>query len=180
MAMKSPYSQRQRRLAEGLPITEAHYSKDQRKWVPKFSEAPKQLTPRQVFDAIKPLMFSDQLKIGHNVKFDLKSIAKYYRGVVPSKPYFDTLTAAFVINNLSAKTGLKLKDCVKRELGVDMEKGIGENVALHSFSDVANYSGIDSELTWQLYEVLNEQITGSISRVWALRWMCSPPYATWS
>ena len=156
-----------RRLASGKEILESHYSKDERKWVAKFGVAPKQLTPRQVFDAIEPLMFSDQLKVAHNAKFDLKSIAKYYRGRVPSKPYFDTLMAAFVVNNLN-KNGLNLKACVQRELGVEMEKGIGENVALHSFDDVANYSGIDAELTWRLYKALAPKITGNLRKVWKL------------
>jgi DNA polymerase-1 len=157
----------QRRLAEGKPVLDSHYSKDERKWTPKFGEAPEQLTPAVVFKAIEPLMFSDKLKIGHNVKFDLKSIAKYYKGKVPSKPFFDTLTAGFVINNL-VKNNLNLKDSVKRELGIDMDKGIGENVALHSFSDVANYSGIDADLTWKLYKSLAPKITGNLSKVWKL------------
>jgi DNA polymerase I-like protein with 3'-5' exonuclease and polymerase domains len=157
----------QRRLAEGKEITEAHYSKDQRKWVPKFTPAPAQLTPRQVFDAIKPLMFGPQLKIAHNAKFDLKSVAKYYRGQVPAKPYFDTLTAAFVVNNLN-KNGLNLAACVKRELGIDVEKGVGENVALHVFSEVAKYSGIDAEVTWKLYKALAPKIQGNLKTVWKL------------
>ena len=157
----------QRRLDEGKPVLESHYSKDERKWTPKFGEAPEQLTPAQVFKAIEPLMFSDKLKIGHNIKFDLKSIAKYYKGKVPSKPFFDTLTAGFIINNL-VKNNLNLKDSVKRELGVDMEKGVGENVALHSFSDVAAYSGIDADLTWKLYKALEPKISGNLSRVWKL------------
>jgi hypothetical protein len=66
----------QRRLAAGKEILESHYSKDQRKWVPKFGEAPDQLTPGQVFSAIKPVMFGPALKIVHNLKFDLKSVAK--------------------------------------------------------------------------------------------------------
>jgi len=157
----------QRRLAEGKELLDSHYSKDERKWIPKFGEAPSQLTPAQVFKAIKPLMFGDKLKIGHNVKFDLKSIAKYFGGKVPSKPFFDTLTAQFIINNLN-KNNLNLKDSVKRELHVDMEKGVGENVALHSFSEVANYSGIDAELTWKLYQSLLPRITGGLTRVWKL------------
>jgi hypothetical protein len=157
----------QRRLAAGKEILESHFSKDERKWTAKFAEAPKQLTPRQVFDAIEPLMFGSQLKVAHNAKFDLKSIAKYYRGRVPVKPYFDTLMAAFVVNNLN-KNGLNLKACVQRELGVDMAKGIGENVALHSFEDVANYSGIDAELTWRLYKALAPKITGNLRKVWKL------------
>jgi DNA polymerase-1 len=49
-----------------------------------------------------------------------------------------------------------------------MEKGVGENVALHSFTDVATYSGIDSELTWKLYKVLAPKITGNLTKVWKL------------
>jgi DNA polymerase I-like protein with 3'-5' exonuclease and polymerase domains len=157
----------QRRLAEGKPILESHYSKDQRKWVPKFGEPPVQLTPRQVFDAIKPLMFGPALKIAHNAKFDLKSVAKYYRGVVPAKPHFDTLMAAFLVNNLN-KFELGLAACVKRELGIEVEKGVGENVALHAFSEVAKYSGIDAEVTWKLYKALAPKIEGNLQRVWRL------------
>jgi DNA polymerase-1 len=156
-----------RRQLAGKEVLESHYSKDTRKWVAKFGEPVKQLTPREVFDAIQPIMFGPALKIGHNVKFDLKSIAKYFKGKVPTKPYFDTLMAAFIVNNLS-KFDLGLKSCVKRELGVDMEKGVGENVALHSFSDVASYSGIDAELTWKLYKVLAKKIKGNVQTVWRL------------
>jgi DNA polymerase I-like protein with 3'-5' exonuclease and polymerase domains len=157
----------QRRLDEGKAILESNYSKDQRKWVAKFGEAPAQLTTRQVFDAIKPIMFGPALKIAHNAKFDLKSIAKYYKGEVPAKPYFDTLMAAFLVNNLN-KFELGLAACVKRELGIEVEKGVGENVALHSFEDVAKYSGIDSEVTWKLYESLLPKISGGLQRVWRL------------
>ena len=156
-----------RRLAEGKPITEAHYSKDVRKWTPKFGSAPAQLTPRQVFDAIEPIMFGPALKIAHNAKFDLKSVAKYYGGRVPGKPHFDTLMAAFLINNLH-KFDLSLAACVKRELHIEVEKGVGENVALHSFEDVAKYSGIDAEVTWKLYKALAPKITGNLTRVWKL------------
>ena len=157
----------QRRLAEGKPVLESHYSKDQRKWVAKFGEAPEQLRPRQVFDAIKPIMFGPALKIAHNAKFDLKSVAKYYKGKVPAKPHFDTLMAAFLVNNLN-KFELGLAACVKRELGIEVEKGVGENVALHSFSEVAKYSGIDAEVTWELYKALKPKISGGLQRVWKL------------
>jgi len=157
----------QRRLAEGKPILDSHYSKDQRKWTAKFGEAPEQLTPRQIFDAIEPLMFGPALKIAHNAKFDLKSVAKYYKGSVPAKPHFDTLMAAFIINNMN-KFDLGLAACVKRELGIVVEKGVGENVALHAFSEVAKYSGIDAEVTWKLYQALAPKITGNLQKVWRL------------
>lgn len=157
----------QRRLVAGKPVLDSHYSKDERKWTAKFGSPPEQLTPGQVFAAIKPLMFSDKLKIAHNAKFDLKSVAKYFAGEVPSKPYFDTLMASFIINNAN-KFELGLKACVLRELGIDMKKGVGENVALHSFSEVAEYSGIDADLTWKLYKVLAPKITGNLKMVWKL------------
>ncbi|CAB4123928.1 DNA polymerase I [uncultured Caudovirales phage] len=157
----------QKAKAAGKTVLESHYSKDQRKWVAHFDEAPKQLNPAEVFKAIEPLMFSNKLKVAHNAKFDLKSVAKYFGGRVPSKPYFDTLTASFITNNMN-KHALGLAACVKRELGVDMAKGIGENVALHSFEDVANYSGIDSALTWDLYKALKPKITGNLNKVWRL------------
>jgi DNA polymerase I-like protein with 3'-5' exonuclease and polymerase domains len=157
----------QRRLAEGKPVLESHYSKDQRKWTAKFGEAPEQLTPREVFDAIEPIMFGPALKIAHNAKFDLKSVAKYYKGRVPAKPHFDTLMAAFLVNNLN-KFDLGLAACVKRELGIVVEKGVGENVALHAFSEVAKYSGIDAEVTWKLYQALAPKLEGGLKRVWKL------------
>jgi len=157
----------QRRLEQGKPLLESHYSKDARKWIAQFDEAPVQLTPREVFDAIKPIMFGTALKIAHNAKFDLKSVAKYYKGVVPSKPYFDTMMAAFIVNNLN-KFELGLAACVRRELDIEVEKGVGENVALHAFSEVAKYSGIDAEVTWKLYKALAPKITGNLTKVWRL------------
>ena len=157
----------QRRLAAGKPIDDSHYSQDKRKWKPKFGEAPAQLTPRQVFDAIKPIMFGPALKIAHNAKFDLKSVAKYYGGKVPSKPHFDTVMAAFLSNNLD-KNNLNLAATAKRELNIEVEKGVGENVALHAFSEVAKYSGIDAEVTWKLYKALAPKLVGNLTRVWKL------------
>jgi len=156
-----------RRFEEGKEIFETHYSRDQRKWAPTFGPAPEQLTPKQVFDAIKPLMFGNALKIGHNLKFDLKSVAKYFGGKVPVKPYFDTLMASFIVNNLY-KNGLNLAACVKRELGIEVQKGVGSNIAEHSFEDVAEYSGIDADVTWKLYQALAPKLTGNLRRVWGL------------
>lgn len=157
----------QRKLAAGKPLTDSDYSKNETKWTPVFGEPPAQLLPGEVFKALKPLFFSDQLKVGHNIKFDLKSITKYYRGVVPKKPYFDTMMAAFVIDNRN-RGSLGLKDCAEKFLGIKVQKGIGAMVEVHSFADVAHYSGLDSEATWKLYKVLAPKLQGSLSRVWDL------------
>lgn len=157
----------QERIAKGKPLTDAHFSKNKERWVPQFSDPPKQLLPATVFSAIRPIMFSNKLKIGHNVKFDLKSVAKYYRGQVPPKPYFDTLMAGFIVNNLN-RNQLNLKDSVKRELGIEIEKGVGEDISQHSFDDVAKYSAIDAEVTWKLYKALNAKLDDSLQKVWRL------------
>ena len=157
----------QKKLAAGKELKETDYSKSQAKWKPVFGTPPEQLLPGEVFKALKPLFFSNQLKVGHNVKFDLKSIAKYYRGVVPTKPFFDTLMAAFILDNRN-RGKLGLKDCAEKYLKIKVEKGIGAMVEVHSFSDVAHYSGFDSEVTWKLYQELAPRLTGSLARVWGL------------
>jgi DNA polymerase I-like protein with 3'-5' exonuclease and polymerase domains len=157
----------QRKLDAGKELKDADYSKNEAKWTPVFDAPPEQLLPGEVFQALKPLFFSDKLKIGHNVKFDLKSIAKYYRGVVPKKPFFDTLMASFVIDNRN-RNNLGLAACAERELKIKVEKGIGAMVEIHSFSDVAHYSGFDAEVTWKLYKELAPKLQGDLKRVWAL------------
>ena len=157
----------QRKLAAGKELKDDDYSKNKAKWKPVFGEPPVQLLPGEVFAALKPLFFSDKLKIGHNVKFDLKSIAKYYRGVVPQKPFFDTLMASFIIDN-RAKNSLGLADCAKRVLGIEVKKGVGAEVEVHSFTDVANYSGLDAQATWDLYKALEPRLVGTLQRVWSL------------
>jgi DNA polymerase I-like protein with 3'-5' exonuclease and polymerase domains len=157
----------QRKRDAGKEVKDTDYSKNEARWTPVFDAPPSQLLPGEVFAALKPLFFSDKLKIGHNVKFDLKSIAKYFRGVVPAKPFFDTLMASFIIDNRT-KNSLGLADCAKRVLGLEVKKGVGAQVEVHSFTDVANYSGLDAEATWDLYKALSPRLVGSLQRVWNL------------
>jgi len=160
----------QKKLAAGKnleDLKETDFSKNQAKWQPVFDTPPAQLLPGDVFKALKPLFFSNKLKVGHNIKFDLKSIAKYYRGVVPPKPFFDTMMAAFILDNRN-RGKLGLKDTSEKYLKIKVEKGIGAMVEVHSFSDVAHYSGFDSEVTWKLYKELQPKLTGSLARVWQL------------
>ena len=157
----------QRKLSLGKKLVETDYTKNKAKWKPVFEPAPQQLFPGEVFAALKPLFFSDKLKIGHNVKFDLKSIAKYYRGKVPNKPFFDTLMAAFISDNRN-KNSLGLDDVAKKYLKIEVKKGIGAQVEVYSFKDVAYYSGFDAEVTWKLYKVLAPSLEGSLQRVWNL------------
>jgi len=147
------------RVEKGLTIRASDYSRDERKAKKIFSEPPAQLTPAEVFSALKPLFFSDKLKVGHNVKFDLQSVTKYL-GELPYPRYACTLVASFVLDNRNRLLGggLGLDDCLKREFGYEMVKGVGKEIEAHSFDDVATYSGLDAEWTWKLWRSLSEKL----------------------
>ena len=146
----------QDRIIKGLPIRPSDYSKDERKATKIFTEAPEQLTPGEVFKALKPLFRSDKLKIGHNLKFDLQSVTKYL-GALPAQPYACALNAAFIINSQN-RLNLGLDDCLEREFGYKMVKGVGKEVEVYSFDEVATYAALDAEWTWKLWQKYSEDL----------------------
>lgn len=152
--------QGEKRAQAGLTLRPADYSVNKKLAVKTFEPAPNQLFPKEVFDALRVLLFSDQLKIGHNLLFDLTSVAKYYGGQVPEPPYFDTLMASFLYNS-NNKNSLGLDDCLKRELQFNMEKGIGHRVEDYSFSEVAKYSYLDAKYTFLLWKKLVPKLKDS-------------------
>lgn len=150
--------QGEKRVAKGLEVRPSDYSRDKRKSTVLFGEAPKQLFPAEVFKALKPLMFNkDILKIGHNLVFDLTSVAKYFDNKVPVGPYFDTMIASFIVDNRN-KNKVGLDDCLKREFNYEMVKGIGKEVEKYSFTEVAKYAYLDSKYTFMLWKVLTPKI----------------------
>lgn len=159
----------QKRVDEGLAPRQSDYSKDVKKASKTFTSPPKQLYPAEVFKALEPLLFNDhQLVIGHNLIFDLSSVAKYYKGQVPTGPYFDTLMGSFLYDNRN-RGKLGLDDCLKRELGYDMQKGIGHKVEDYSFDEVAKYSYLDAKYTYHLWEAIAPKIIDAdVEKVMAL------------
>lgn len=150
--------QGEKRVLAGLPARPSDYSRDKKKATKVFGEPPAQLFPAQVFKALKPLFFKeDILTIGHNLVFDLSSVAKYYNGEIPVGPYFDTLMASFLYDNKN-KGKLGLDDCLKRELGFSMTKGIGHKVEIYSFDEVAKYAYLDAKYTFLLWKTLVSKI----------------------
>lgn len=150
--------QGEKRVLAGLPARESDYSRDKKKAIKVFGPAVPQLRPAEVFAALRPLMFNESiLKVGHNLVFDLSSVAKYYGGKVPSQPYFDTMVGSFVYDNKN-KNKVGLDDCLKRELGYEMEKGVGAQVENHGFSEVAKYSYLDAKYTFLLWKAVAPKI----------------------
>lgn len=137
------------RVSKGMDLRDSDYSKDERKATRIFGPAPEQLTAGEVFKSLKSLLLSDKVKVGHNLKFDLQSVTKYV-GQLPTPNYFCTLNAAFILNNQN-RNDLGLDDCLKREFGYEMVKGVGKAVETHSFDEVATYAALDAEWTWKLY-----------------------------
>lgn len=143
----------QDRQAKGLPIRPSDYSRDDKKATKVFTAPPAQLRRGVVFDALKPIFFNYSITLGgHNLKFDLESVTKYY-GEVPWGPYFDTMIGSWVLD--SRLTGqLSLAACLKREFNHDMVKGVGAEVENYTFDEVAEYAANDAGWTYRLLETL--------------------------
>jgi len=151
-------AQGEARVAAGLSPRTSDYSKDKKKASKIFGAPPIQLYPAEVFKALKPLMFNPKiLTVGHNLIFDLTSVAKYYGGEVPSGPYFDTMVASFITDNRN-KNKCGLDACLKREFGYEMVKGVGKEVEAYSFKDVAKYAYLDAKYTFLLWKALKVKV----------------------
>lgn len=150
--------QGEKRVEAGLTARASDYSRDKKKSTKVFGEPPAQLFPAQVFKLIKPLMFSTEvLTVGHNLVFDLTSVAKYYDGEVPTGPYFDTMIASFITDNRN-KNKCGLDACLQREFGYEMVKGVGKEVEKYSFDEVAKYAYLDAKYTFLLWKALAPRI----------------------
>ena len=153
--------QGEKRVQAGLQARPSDYSRDAKKSTKVFSDPPKQLFPSEVFAALKPLLFDNsKLTIGHNLVFDLTSVAKYYGGEIPPGPYFDTMIASFLYDNRN-KNKCSLAECLKRELGFHMEKGVGAEVERYSFTEVAKYAYLDAKYTFLLWKVVAPKLKES-------------------
>lgn len=161
--------QGEKRVLAGLPARDSDYSRDKKKAIKVFGDAPKQLYPAEVFSALKVLFFNETiLKIGHNLSFDLSSVAKYYNGSIPSGPHFDTLMASFLYDNKN-KNKVGLDDCLEREFGYHMVKGIGHMVEVYGFSEVAKYAYLDAKYTFLLWKQLVSKLKdANVERVMEL------------
>lgn len=157
--------QGEKRVEAGLTARPSDYSRDKKKATKKFGPAPAQLYPSQVFTALKPLMFNPNiLTVGHNLVFDLTSVAKYYDEEFPMGPYFDTMIASFLSDNRN-KNKCGLDACLKREFGYEMVKGVGKEVEKYSFDEVAKYAFLDAKYTFLLWKALTPKLKANALEV---------------
>ena len=161
--------QGEKRVAAGLPARDSDYSRSEKRAIKVFDTPPEQMFPAEVFKALEPLMFNENiLTIGHNLAFDLTSVAKYYGNRVPTGPYFDTMLASFLYDTRN-KGKCGLADCLKRELGYEMVKGVGKEIEAHSFMDTYKYAALDAKYTFLLWKaVVPKLASAGVEKVMAL------------
>lgn len=124
-----------------------------------YSDAPKQLSRSEVLEILKPLFFSDIIKIGHNVKFDARSIGKYYE-TIPPGPYIDTMILQHIEDeNIPEFSLVKL---IEHNFGghsaYARDGKIGSIIDSVPFSVAARYVHLDARWTWMLYQKLSAKI----------------------
>lgn len=124
-----------------------------------YAEPPVQLSRSQVFERLRPLFFSNYTKVGQNIKFDSRSISKYY-GEVPPGPYMDTMLLQHLVNeNLM---NYSLETIIETNYGGHKayERGgkLGKSVTQVPIDAAALYVHRDARWTWMLYTRLIKKV----------------------
>jgi len=124
-----------------------------------YDAPPKQLLPSVAFEILKPLFFSNLIKVAHNSVMDFVSLAKYY-GRIPFGPVHDTIVDQWMLDeNIGQIAGgpkrpinKSLKTLIEWYYGVKYDKeGVGKCIEKHPFSKVATYALQDARNTWLLH-----------------------------
>lgn len=128
-----------------------------------FGDPPHQLQRSEVFEALRPIFMDDQItKIGHNVKFDARSLCKYL-GDIPAGPYIDTMILQFVINENLREYGLAslISHNFDGAKPYARDGKVGAYIDSVSFDNAARYVHLDVRWTWMLYKRLIDKVRKS-------------------
>ena len=132
---------------------------------PTFNEPPEQLKPSEVFEILRPLFFSNRMKIAHNATFDFISAEKHF-GEIPYGPMSDSIVLQWLLDeNIGTTENLGrhaprdkgLKTLTKWYYAVDYDKEeVGKCIEKHPFNVVARYALLDAKYTWLLWTMFDE------------------------
>ena len=130
-----------------------------------FTDPPAQLTQEEVFTALEPLFMDEKIvKVNQNIKFDVKSVAKYYGGELPKGRYIDTQVLMHIVNeNL---TSYSLTNIINEVFGFDpyhRDGKIGKTITTEPFSKAARYVHYDVRWAWLVYKRLFRYIQNNPS-----------------
>jgi len=122
-----------------------------------YDEAPEQLNKSDVFRVLKDIFFDEALvKIGQNVKFDARSISKYYGGDIPVGPYADTMLMQHLVDeNLMSYSleNLIMKNYGKHDAYARDGK-LGKVIDFVPYDKAIRYVHLDVRWTWLLHQRL--------------------------
>jgi DNA polymerase I-like protein with 3'-5' exonuclease and polymerase domains len=122
-----------------------------------FGDPGEQLDPAVVFTELEPLLFSGKRIIGHNVKFDIMTIAKYYDGVLPDGPFEDTMLMTHVLDE--NRRSYELKEIIPDMLRIrnpilrkEFYPKLGKHLAEEPIDRVSYYLAKDCYDCWLLWK----------------------------
>ena len=120
-----------------------------------YSPVPEQLSRSVVLETLRPLFFGDLIKIGHNVKFDARSLSKYYNEMLTA-PFRDTMLLQHAIDeNLMSYS---LENLIQHNYGKHdayfRDGKLGKIIDEVPFDLAVRYVHLDARWTWMLYERL--------------------------
>jgi len=121
-----------------------------------FTDPPAQLSKEEVFSTLEEVFMDPSIaKVGHNVKFDAKSVAKYYGGVLPAGKLIDTMVLQHVMNENLMKYSLEVL-CVEnfRYNPYERHGKMGARVQTEPFSLACEYVHLDVRWTWLVFRHL--------------------------
>lgn len=132
----------------------------------EFAPPPTQLRPSVVFKALEPLFFSDRRKVGQNVKFDIKSVAKYYGHRIMPGPFGETFVTAHLLDD--RRTRADLATLARDLLGITDYPKLGKiGVENFSINAATRYVCQDASYTWAIHEWGMAQLKAlRLDRVW--------------
>ena len=136
----------------------------------EFSDPPEQLTKEQVFTALEPLFMDEGIvKVNQNIKFDCKSIAKYYGGELPKGRYIDTQVLMHIANeNMTSYRLVSILDKVFNFDPYHRDGKIGKTLTTAAFSTACRYVHYDVRWAWLAYRTLYDHIAKDSSLLKAL------------
>jgi DNA polymerase I-like protein with 3'-5' exonuclease and polymerase domains len=116
-----------------------------------YADPPKQLDRATVLEELRPLFFSDMVKVGHNVKFDARSIGKYY-GELPPGPFYDTILMQHILDENLMSYSLEHVVINNFKMSSHGREGkLGKTITTVPFDMATRYVHLDARWTWMLY-----------------------------
>ena len=116
-----------------------------------------------LFSLLVPLLEDSSVpKILHNAKYEYQVL--HYHGIQLNGIYFDTMIAAYVLDSRQSIGLKKLSESLFdfEMVSFDVMMGDHESILSVPFNELASYVADDSNVTYQLYERFDAELTGDL------------------